>query len=360
VDDLLAIGEFAERSGLSPKRLRSYAAVGLLVPAAVDAQSGYRYYAPGQLRDARLIDTLRQAGMSLADIAKVLRDQSDGRLDAWAARLETDATQRRSALASARRLLAAAAASRPPAHVDISAKGTTMTTLISASRTDIGCERENNEDSIAVDRNLAAVADGMGGAPAGEVASAIAIALLQAAFTGRSLDELTAGVRAANRAIWDRASTRAELQGMGSTICAVGLTADGNLSVVNVGDSRAYLFRDGELRQLTQDHTVTAELVRRGELDSRDAIAHPHRHVLTRVLGVGPSIDPDGAVHRPVDGDRVLVCSDGLFNEVPDDQIASVMAHTNEIQSAADALVELALSVGARDNVAVVVAEVCN
>ena len=198
----------------------------------------------------------------------------------------------------------------------------------------------------------------MGGHPGGEVASAVAVALVQAAFTGRSLDELQAAVRAANRAIWDRAGASAELEGMGTTICAAGLTGDGSLVVVNVGDSRTCVLRNGSLRQLTDDHSVTAELVRRGELSEEEALDHPQRSVLTRALGVGPDVEVDGAAHPVVEGDRLLVCTDGLFNEVPNDEIASLMAATEDLKATADALVELALSRGGRDNVSVVVADI--
>jgi PPM family protein phosphatase len=112
------------------------------------------------------------------------------------------------------------------------------------------------------------------------------------------------------------------------------------------------------LTQLTDDHSVTAELVRRGELSEQEALDHPHRGVLTRALGVGPDVELDSAAHPAVEGDRLLVCTDGLFNEVPNDEIASVMAATEDLQATADALVELALSRGGRDNVAVVVAEI--
>jgi PPM family protein phosphatase len=149
------------------------------------------------------------------------------------------------------------------------------------------------------------------------------------------------------------------MEGMGTTLCAAGLTDDGSLVVVSVGDSRAYVSRNGSLSQLTEDHSVTADLVRRGELSEQDAREHPHRGVLTRALGVGPDVEPDSAVHRAVEGDRLLVCTDGLFNEVADDEITSVMATSGDVQATADALVELALSRGGHDNVAVVVAEVC-
>jgi protein phosphatase len=232
-----------------------------------------------------------------------------------------------------------------------------MTTLRTAARTDVGRVRDNNEDAVVSLDGLVGVADGMGGAPGGEVAAAMAVALVEAAFTGRSLDELAAGVRAANRTIWDHALAHSELQGMGTTVCAVGLTVDGTYAVVNVGDSRAYLWRDGVLRQLTEDHSVTAELVRRGDLAESAAAEHPHRNVLTRVLGVAPTVDVDGAAHAALAGDRLLVCTDGLFNEVSNDELASVMSDANAIDAAADTLVDLAVANGGHDNVSVVVAE---
>jgi PPM family protein phosphatase len=357
VDDLMPIGEFSERSGLSPNRLRSYAAGGLLVPAAVDSASGYRYYSPGQLHEARVIDTLRDAGMPLADIAAFLRDPSSDQLDAWARRVEIEAAQRQQAVDLARRLLSIDATSFT--HADYGRSGkVSMLKLTTVSHTDIGRVRDNNEDAVVSSDHMAAVADGMGGHPGGAVASAVAVGLLQSAFTGRSLDELEAAVRAANRAIWDRAGASAELEGMGTTVCAAGLTEDGSLAVVNVGDSRACVLRDGSLRQLTDDHSVTAELVRRGELSEQEALDHPHRSVLTRALGVGPDVEIDSAAHTAEEGDRLLVCTDGLFNEVPNDEIAPLMAATEDLEATADALVELALSRGGRDNISVVVADI--
>jgi PPM family protein phosphatase len=165
-------------------------------------------------------------------------------------------------------------------------------------------------------------------------------------------------VRAANRAIWDRGQSVAELQGMGTTICAAGLTGDGGLAIANVGDSRACVVRNGSLMQLTDDHSVTAELVRQGALSELEALEHPHRGVLTRALGVGPDVELDSAAHPALDGDRLLLCTDGLFNEVTDDDIASLMRADEDLQATADALVEAALAGGGRDNVSVVVAEI--
>ena len=357
VDELMPIGEFSERSGLSPKRLRSYAAGGLLVPAAVDSVSGYRYYSPGQLREAQLIDALREAGIPLADIGALLRDPSGEQLDAWGRRVEIDAVQRHKALDLARRLLAIEARSFPPLDNQRSGK-VSMMKLWTVSRTHTGRVRDNNEDAVVSSDRLAAVADGMGGHPGGEIAAAVAIALTQAAFTGRSLDELQAAVRAANRAIWDRANGGRGLEGMGTTICAAGLIEDRSLAVVNVGDSRVYLLRNGSLTQLTHDHTLTAEAVRRGDLSEQEALDHPHRNVLTRALGVAPDVELDSTAHPAHEGDRLLVCTDGLYNEVPNDEVASLIATTQDIQATADSLVDLALSRGGRDNVSVVVAEI--
>jgi PPM family protein phosphatase len=357
VDALMPIGEFSDRSGLSPKRLRSYAAAGLLVPAAVDSGSGYRYYSPGQLREAQLIDALRDAGMPLAEIASLIRDPSSRQLDVWARQVEAEAAQRQTALQLVRRLLAVDADAThmtAPEHSGDDVR----TTLETAARTDTGRVRENNEDALLCLDRIVAVADGMGGLPGGEIASSLAVALLEAACTGRSLEELEAVVRAANRAISERASAAQGLEGMGTTLCALALTDAGTLAVVNVGDSRAYLIRDGSLRQLTEDHSVTAELVRRGELTEQEALDHPHRNVLTRVLGGGPTVEVDGAVQSVLPGDRLLLCTDGLFNEVSDEEILSLVDATDDLSAAVDALVDRAVSEGGHDNVTVVVAEV--
>jgi len=217
--------------------------------------------------------------------------------------------------------------------------------------------RENNEDAHVSTDCLAIVADGMGGLPSGEIAANAAAALVEATFTGRSLDELEAAVRAANWTIWDRASALPELAGMGTTICAAGLLKDGRLALANVGDSRAYLWRDDELVQLSHDHTVTADLVRRGELSEDEARGHPHYGVLTRALGVAP-VEIDSECHQVVPGDRLVVCSDGLFNELSCDEIAGTLATDESVTTLAEKLVELAVARGGQDNVTVVVAEV--
>jgi protein phosphatase len=357
VDDLMAIGEFSDRSGLSAKRLRTYAAEGLLTPAAVDPCSGYRYYSPGQLADARVIDALRQAGVALVEIRVFMREPSRGQLDLWEKRLEIDAKDRQGAITLARELLTSSEDPLLP-RAKSDSKEEPMTTLRAAGRTDIGQLRENNEDVIVSSDRLLLVADGMGGHPGGEIAANAAAAVVPAVFTRRSVDELDAAVRAANWAIHDRASARSGLEGMGTTICAAGLLTDGLLAIAHVGDSRAYLWREGSLTKLTEDHSITAELIRRGELREDEATQHPHYGVLTRALGVGPDVEIEHTTLAVEDGDRIVMCSDGLFNELSGDDIAHVMTRGGPVNSIVDHLIDEAVVHGGRDNVSVVVAEI--
>jgi serine/threonine protein phosphatase PrpC len=352
----MAIGEFSEHSGLSAKRLRSYASEGLLAPAAVDASSGYRYYSPGQLAEARVIDALRQAGVPLADIRAFLCNPSQEQLGLWARQLETDANNRQGALMAARQLLATSKDSSFPISRSY-LKERHMIKLRTAGRTDIG-ERENNEDVIVSNDRLGLVADGMGGHPGGEIAANVVAGVVAASFTGQSADELEAAIRAANWEIRERAVAQAGLEGMGTTICAVGLLTNGQLALVNVGDSRAYLWHGGSLTQLTHDHSVTSELVERGELREEDVRNHPYYGVLTRALGVGSDVEIDRATIVLDEEDRIIVCSDGLFNELSGEEIANTMAGGGDVAALVDELIAGAISHGACDNVSVVVAEV--
>lgn len=357
VDDLMAIGEFSKRSGLSAKRLRTYAAEGVLTPAAVDPISGYRYYSPDQLADAAVIDILRRANVPLAEIRTFVRHPSREQLEGWVWQLHTDANQRRKALELARQLLEE---SENPAVSLLTpdSKEEAMFTLRTVGRSDIGQMRENNEDAIVQSDRLALVADGMGGHPGGEIAAKAAADVVPAVFTGRSVDELEAAVRAANWTIRDRALMQPGLEGMGTTICAAGLLTDGQLALVNVGDSRAYLWHDGELTRLTKDHSLTAELIERGELQEEDAPEHPHYGVLTRALGVGPDVEIDRQTLAVEAGDRIVLCSDGLFNELSRQEIARALARGGDAAAIVENLIGAAIAHGGRDNVSVVVAEV--
>jgi protein phosphatase len=237
-----------------------------------------------------------------------------------------------------------------------------VTELRVGSATDVGQVRTNNEDQLLVTDQLFAVADGMGGHAAGEVASLTAVEALKAAFARNpTADGLADAVREANRAGWRQAAEQAELRGMGTTITAAALVEeDGEelLVVANVGDSRTYLLRDGELDQITDDHSLPEEMVRRGELAPEDAAMHPQRHILTRVLGMDEEIEADCFRIVPYKGDRVLLASDGLTNEQTDDQIASILRRLADPEDAAKELVRQAKANGGNDNITVVVIEV--
>jgi len=356
VKDFMPIGEFSDRCGLSAKRLRTYAAEGLLTPAAVDPGSGYRYYSPGQLADARMIDALRQAGVPLAEIRAFRLRPSEEKLEAWARQLEADADQRQGALAHARHLHAGSGDPLSPTNKSATKEGP-MTSLQTAGRTDIGRLRENNEDVIFTNDRLVLVADGMGGHPGGEIAAEVVAGVVPAAFTGQSIDEIEAAVRAANWSIRERATAQPGMEGMGTTVCAVGLLSSGHLAIVNVGDSRAYLFRQGSLSRLTRDHSLTAELIELGELEEKEAAQHPYYGILTRALGVGSVVEIARTTLIVEEGDRIVVCSDGLFNELTDDEIETMLGGDPDVSEIVDTLVDGAIAKGGRDNVSVAIAE---
>jgi protein phosphatase len=237
-----------------------------------------------------------------------------------------------------------------------------MTTLVAAGATDVGRVRSGNEDQLLIAEPLYAVADGMGGHAAGEVASAAAMEALLVAFDGnRSGPGLVDAVRDANRAVWEQSRGRSELRGMGTTMTAVALIDEDDeelLAVAHVGDSRAYLLRDGELSQVTEDHSVPEELRRAGRLSAEEAAADPRRHVLTRVLGVDSEVEVDTVQLIPYRGDRLLLASDGLFGELSDEEIASILRRRSKPERVAQQLVTKAKDAGGADNITVVVIDV--
>jgi PPM family protein phosphatase len=221
------------------------------------------------------------------------------------------------------------------------------------SATDIGRVRERNEDSLLVDPPLYVVADGMGGHRGGQVASQVALETLEVlAKEGRG--SLADHVRQANRAIWDRSVEDERLSGMGTTLTAARIEGTDAL-IAHVGDSRAYLLRDGALRQLTTDHTLVDRMVKSGEITEEEADVHPHKNVLTRALGTDELVDVDEDSIALVDGDRVLICSDGLTGMVTEDQIQAILDNSDDPQQAADRLVKAANRAGGVDNITVVV-----
>lgn len=237
-----------------------------------------------------------------------------------------------------------------------------MTVLRSGSASDVGRVRAVNEDLALESMTLFAVADGMGGHAGGEVAAHTAMEALKQEFARQpTVEGLVAAVHRANRAVWERSHADPDLRGMGTTLTAAALVAtdDGDrLILANVGDSRSYRFHQGELAQLTRDHSVAEELVDRGELSQAEAAVHPHRHILTRALGVAPEVDVDVWQVTPEAGDRYLLCSDGLTNELTTRRITTVLSSTADPQEASEALVRMANEHGGNDNVTVVVLDV--
>jgi protein phosphatase len=215
--------------------------------------------------------------------------------------------------------------------------------------------RRHNEDRSLARPGVLAVADGMGGALAGEVAAQVAVEAVARLAAPVTADDVRRALEEANRAIRRMASEDPDKAGMGTTLTAA-MLADDRIDVVHVGDSRAYLWRDGELRQLTEDHSVVAELVRRGSLSAEDAEHHPQRNVITRALGAEPEVVADTVSEPLRDGDVVMLCSDGLSSYVPERDIAGILAAAATLREAAAALVERANAAGGTDNVTVVLA----
>ena len=233
--------------------------------------------------------------------------------------------------------------------------------LQASAATDVGMRRQVNEDryALAPDLGLYLVADGMGGHTSGQIASQLAAEasiLAAQALEGAtpSLSEkLRQVVACANRAIFTTAQERPELEGMGTTLVAL-LASRGRVALAHVGDSRAYLIRDEKIRPLTDDHSLVAELVRRREISPEDALEHPHRHVLTRALGIRASVQGDLIEMTPQDGDVFALLSDGLTNHVRNDEIALAVNATRNLQTVCDSLIGFANDRGGSDNITVV------
>ncbi len=238
-----------------------------------------------------------------------------------------------------------------------------MTVLRSGSATDVGRVRTVNQDMALETPTLFAVADGMGGHAGGEVAAQVAVEALEQAFARESSTEgLRRAVDEANSAVWRASAAQATLRGMGTTLTAAALVSgkDGRdvVALANVGDSRAYLYSGGRITQVTTDHSLAEEKVRHGELTEAEAAVHPHRHILTRALGVADGVDVDVWELHVRTGDRILICSDGLTNEVGANQLTEVLGNVPDPAEAARSLVNTANEHGGNDNITVVVVDV--
>ncbi len=225
---------------------------------------------------------------------------------------------------------------------------------------DTGRRRRRNEDAFVCAPPLFAVADGMGGAQAGEVASGLAAAVLEeGAGDERGEERVASLIQEANRRVFQRSNEDAATSGMGTTMTvALVDSSDGTIAFGHVGDSRAYRVRDGQLEQLTDDHSLVGELVRSGKLSPEEAETHPQRSVITRALGTEPDVDVDTFTVEARPDDLYLLCSDGLTDMISEDEIFSVLNGTDDLEATARALIEAANAGGGEDNITVVLFQI--
>ncbi|WP_433793621.1 MerR family transcriptional regulator [Actinoplanes sp. CA-252034] len=343
---LLTIGVFARAAGLSPKALRLYDELGLLRPAAVDGDSGYRLYDPQQLERARLIAWLRRLGMPLVAIRRICD------LPAAEAAVEVDAYWRQVLAETAERGRLATFL------IDhLSGRGSTMGALgiRYAARSEAGPVRDSNEDTAYAGPRLMAVADGVRGG-AGDRASAAAVDALKPLETvpvpaEDLLGALAEAVRDAGRAV-------GAIEGEAATTLTAMLWSGSRLALAHIGDTRAYRLRAGELSLITTDHTYVRTLVEQGRLSEAEAATHPQRSLLVRALTGPADVEADLSVHEAAAGDRYLLCSDGLAAAVPAGDLHAVLAGPGDPREVLDELIARAYAAGADDNVAAVVADV--
>ena len=230
-----------------------------------------------------------------------------------------------------------------------------MRVASAAAETNVGRKRRHNEDSFVAEPPVFAVADGMGGAQAGEVASALAAETVKESETDPSAsgeERVVALIKAANLRVHQRASSDTSASGMGTTMTVALLEPDGTVAIGHVGDSRAYRLRAGRLEQLTDDHSLVAELVRRGELSPEEAAVHPQRSVITRALGTDADVDVDAFTVEARDGDLFLLCSDGLTTMVDAETISGILEQNRgSLEVATRALIKAANDRGGDDNI---------
>jgi PPM family protein phosphatase len=407
---LLTIGEFARESRLSPKALRLYDQLGLLRPGRVDEWTGYRYYAPSQLERARLVAWLRRLGLPLAAISAVVASppaEAAASVAAFLRATEADFAERQRLAQFLITYLAEGATAMPepvkpvrfpPAVPVSSAVPGTPLAIRYAAASDIGRVRSRNQDVGYASSRLVAVADGFG--PAGEAASAAVVDALrgvapdplrpgsidapavgEVAGGGPSADAVPAdllnllsdAVSAASASVRSIAESDPGLAGSGATLTAMVLSGS-RLALVHIGDTRAYLFRDGGLFQITHDHSVTQSMIDTGRLTPEEAASHPQRSMLVRAVGASSAemaesglpqeqarmaATPDLSLLDARAGDRYLLTSDGLTNVVPDSVIRQALS--DQDRSPAEVvrrLIALANEAGGPDNIVVALADI--
>jgi serine/threonine protein phosphatase PrpC len=381
--DLLTIGAFARASRLSPKALRLYDDLGLLPPSQVDPATGYRFYDPAQLERARLVAWLRRLGMPLARIRVVCALEPAKAIEH--VRTYWTEVERETA---ARRDLAQALIdhlSRPDQGLD----GEHRLGIRYAVMCDIGLVRERNQDAAYASPSLLAVADGFGagGAPASSAAIDALVGLADRAknvlhpgtmssgtmssgtmssevipsnahhLADGVLNALQDALERANQTIGGIVARDEPPHVVGTTLTAMLLTGS-ELALVHIGDSRAYLLRDGDFLQITHDHTLVQSMVDLGLLSIDEAASHPQRALLLRAIDGRAAVLADVRRHEARPGDRYLLCSDGLSSVLPPDQIRRVVSTIADPQEAVAELMVAVREAGAPDNVSCVVADV--
>lgn len=352
---LLTIGTFAKASRLSPKALRLYDELGLLTPARVDPVTGYRLYAPEQVDQARLVAWLRRLGMPLARIQYVCSleaGQAAQEIRAFWAQAEADTAARRGLATFLIDHLSWKDPAMSPTAKPLGIRY--------AALSDTGLVRESNQDTAYAGSRLLAVADGYGrgGAPA----SAAAVDALKHLETdtlpaGNLLNVLEDAIEEAKQAVDGVAGAGSSPEDAGTTLTAM-LWTGSQLALVHIGDSRVHLLRDGELFQITHDHTMVQSMVDEGRLTPEEAASHPRRSLLLRALGRGSDGSPDMRLHDAQRGDRYLLCSDGLSTVVPTEEIRRMLSEIRDPEQAVRELIALANGSGGPDNVSCVVADV--
>ncbi|MGW4031869.1 MerR family transcriptional regulator [Streptomyces sp. NPDC004838] len=360
----LTIGAFARASRLSAKALRRYDELGLLPPDHVDEYTGYRYYDESQLERARLVAWLRRIGMPSARIREVCDLwESDPAAAAEAVRaywngVEAETAARRDLVLFLADQLSRVSGAAPFRGEDEGTMTAPTLGISYAARTDRGLVRETNQDAVYATSRVLAVADGFGGD--GAPASAAAIDALRELDDAPQPGETRAGdlLNALEDAVHRAHSAVNGFADSGTTLTAMVLHGS-RLALVHIGDCRALLLRDGELFRITHDHTVVQAMIDEGGLTAEEAASHPQRAMLLRALEGGQNpARPDLRLREARAGDRYLLCSDGLFTVVSDDDVRDVLEAVRDPEEAVEELIALARRAGGPDNVSCVVADV--
>ncbi|GLY31574.1 MerR family transcriptional regulator [Kineosporia sp. NBRC 101731] len=350
------IGAFARAARLSPKALRLYDELGLLPPAHVDPVTGYRFYAPAQLERAQTVAWLRRLGMPLAQIRTVC-DLDPGEaaheVAAFWAQVEADTAVRRD--------LAAVLVDRLTGRQSAGSGQGGALEIRYAAGSDIGLVRATHQDTAYAGPGLLAVADGFGrgGAEASTAAVQTLVKLADGEHlrSGDLLNVMQDAAARANQAIGEIIPAGDCEERSGSTLTAM-LWTGSALAMVHIGDSRAYLLRDGGFFQITHDHSLVRSLVDEGRLTPPEADSHPQRALLLKALDGRTPVAPQVGLQDAQPGDRFLLCSDGLSAVVPTEQIRTLIATGGEPQQTVGELLAAVREAGAPDNVSCVVADV--